>query len=263
MRSLPILVLLFMTLTLPALAGDGVIEINQTCALQGGCFAGDASGFPVTIATSGSYRLTGNLSVPDETTTAVLVTASGATIDLNGFEIRGPNVCSGLPITCVLSGSGYGVEIRGDRVRLKNGAITGMGSVAVYGPATPTSGDGHVIEDVRLSHNRFEGIRIDGDGAHVRRITSIANGTTGLMFVGQGNVVAESILSMNGLDGIRLGSLDTAQENQIISNGRFGIFISGATSYYRDNTFAGNPSGNVIGVGVNAGGNVCGSVACP
>ena len=39
-------------------ATDGAVELNQTCAVQTGCLADDAAGFPVTIATPGSYRLT-------------------------------------------------------------------------------------------------------------------------------------------------------------------------------------------------------------
>jgi hypothetical protein len=44
MHSIPILVLLFMTLAFPAWAGDGVLEINQTCAVQTSCFAGGYGG---------------------------------------------------------------------------------------------------------------------------------------------------------------------------------------------------------------------------
>ena len=60
MRSLLTPFLLF-ALATPALAVDGVLEINQTCAVQTGCFAGDSPGFPVTITQPGSYRLTSNL----------------------------------------------------------------------------------------------------------------------------------------------------------------------------------------------------------
>ena len=54
---------LLLALAAPALAVDGVLEINQTCAVQTGCFVGDTAGYPVTIysKTGGSYRLTGDL----------------------------------------------------------------------------------------------------------------------------------------------------------------------------------------------------------
>jgi hypothetical protein len=46
MRS-PLFVLLLVTLAAPAFAVDGVIEINQTCAVETGCLTGDAAGgFP-------------------------------------------------------------------------------------------------------------------------------------------------------------------------------------------------------------------------
>ena len=46
-----------------ASASEGALEINQTCALQTGCFAGDGAGFPVTIdgSAGSSYLLTGDL----------------------------------------------------------------------------------------------------------------------------------------------------------------------------------------------------------
>ncbi len=86
---LPLIALLLLALTGPALATDGVAEINQTCAVQTGCFSGDTAGYPVTIdGTAGrSYRLTGDLIVPDENTDGIKVSTPSVTIDLNGFEI--------------------------------------------------------------------------------------------------------------------------------------------------------------------------------
>ncbi len=69
MHSMLIL-LLILALAGPALAVDGVAEINQTCAVQTGCFGGDAAGYPVTIdGTAGtSYRLTGAKKAHNRTT---------------------------------------------------------------------------------------------------------------------------------------------------------------------------------------------------
>jgi len=47
----------------PALAVDGVIEINQARANAGGVTLSDGPGFPVTIDHNGSYRLTSDLTV--------------------------------------------------------------------------------------------------------------------------------------------------------------------------------------------------------
>src|SRR2546421_12802591 len=105
-------VLLLLAVSSPSavLATDGVIEINQARALAGSVTPGDAAGFPVYISVSGSYRLTSNLTVPNENTDGIDIGASEVTIDLNGFSILGPTVCSGgPPLTgCTPSGFGYG-----------------------------------------------------------------------------------------------------------------------------------------------------------
>jgi hypothetical protein len=61
-----------------------------------GCFSGDAAGLPVTIngAAGRSYRLTGDLTVPDENTNGIVVSANDIGIDLNNFAIIGPVTCS-------------------------------------------------------------------------------------------------------------------------------------------------------------------------
>lgn len=103
--------LLLGVLSAPAAAVDGVLEINQTCAVQTGCFAGDAPGFPVTITARGSYRLTSALST---TGTAVEVTNDLVTLDLNGFYLSG----NGSP-------GSYGVDATvPDDVVVKNGMIS-------------------------------------------------------------------------------------------------------------------------------------------
>ena len=107
-------------LTGPVYAVSGVIEINQARAKAGGVTPADTPLFPVTISQPGSYRLTGNLDVTDatarpsgtaaENATAILVAANNVTIDLNGFMIKGPTVCSGSPLTCNPMGVGRGID---------------------------------------------------------------------------------------------------------------------------------------------------------
>src|SRR5690349_335055 len=86
---------------------DGVISINQSRALAGGVTPGDGAGFPVTITQSGSYRLSGNLTIPDLNTGAIQIMADFVTLDLNGFSIAGPVVCTtGTATTCPVPGTG-------------------------------------------------------------------------------------------------------------------------------------------------------------
>ena len=72
------------------MAGDGVIEISATCAVQTGCVAGDTVGYPVTLSQPGSYRLTSNLVQPNAATSVINALANDIAIDLGGFEISGP-----------------------------------------------------------------------------------------------------------------------------------------------------------------------------
>jgi len=78
-------------------AADGALEINQACALNGGCFSGDSAGFPVTIDGSAgkSYRLTGDLDLSSAPNlSGIIVTGANVTLDMGGFEIAGPITCT-------------------------------------------------------------------------------------------------------------------------------------------------------------------------
>jgi hypothetical protein len=91
-------------IAVPAFASDGVLEVNQTCALGTGRFPSDGPVFPVTISQSGSYVLTSNLDVTGqpspENVTAIDANAGYVNIDLNGFSITGPGT----------AGSGMGID---------------------------------------------------------------------------------------------------------------------------------------------------------
>src|ERR1043165_6038008 len=81
-----------------AYAVDGIILIDQNRALAGNVTPGDTPGFPITLSQAGSYRLSGNLSVPVDTD-ALLIAADHITIDLNGFSIIGQGTGAEFGIT--------------------------------------------------------------------------------------------------------------------------------------------------------------------
>jgi hypothetical protein len=81
----PLTLLLLLPIAEPALGTDGVLEINQACAVNTGCFAGDTAGFPVTIGSPGRYRLTGDLD--SSSSFGIQITAAHVSLDLNGFAI--------------------------------------------------------------------------------------------------------------------------------------------------------------------------------
>jgi hypothetical protein len=128
----PILTLLFLlALATPALATDGVLEINQTCAVQTGCFPGDTAGFPVTISALGSYRLTSSLVVGNGS--VIDVDTSRVSIDLNGFSIR----CEPAANCFLVVGSGIN-GANADDVTVRNGMISEMASRSATGRASRT-----------------------------------------------------------------------------------------------------------------------------
>jgi len=260
-------------------ASDGVVEINQTCAVQTGCFSGDSAGFPVTVDGSAghSYRLSSDLVVPNENTDGIVVSTDDISIDLAGFEIRGPVVCVGSAIvTCTPgSGTGSGVErtssnISGTSVR--DGSIRGMGSNGVL------LGVQANVRNLRVRSNRLVGIQA-GISSIVSGSSAYLNGTVGIN-AGAGSGVSASNAYLNGGDGIVADGSTVSgcnsvsnrgdgisaggsflQGNAVSVNSGFGLNL-GAGTGYRDNVIGFNTIGSVTG-GINLGSNVCGSGTCP
>jgi len=228
-----------------ALAADGVLEINQTCATQTGCFAGDKAGFPVTVqdaAPARSFRLTSDLVVPTPNDTAVQIATSRVVIDLAGFAVRGPVSCSGNPLSCSASGSGDGVAVDGSSrlaVTVRNGAVSGMGGIGV------SVGARGVVEEVRADQNANGGIQA-GNAAQIRGCSAVANGAEGIA-TSFGGQILESVAESNAGTGI--SSLGTAvlMANVSRRNGGAGL-VASATSVVKDNVSEFN-----AGVGIATG----------
>jgi hypothetical protein len=252
MRS--ILTLLLLTVATPALAVDGVLEINQTCAVQTGCFTGDTAGFPVTITATGSYRLTGNLFTIDAADTAILITADQVTLDLNGFALA-----CGIGICPAGFTAGFGVDATGRLgLHLRNGSIFSFTSSAVV------AGDRARIEDLRVSGLGFivpsDGIAI-GDHGSVRGNTVVSTGGDGIS-VGVGGLVSENTSSANAGAGIRAGGGGTLRGNTARGNTGVGLALA-ADDGYGGNVLTGNNGGAVSG-GLEIGSNLCGNdTICP
>ncbi len=245
----------------PLYAGGGVIEFNQARALAGGVTPGDTPGFPVTISQPGSYRLSGNLTVPDANTTAINITANNVTVDLNGFMIGGPSVCTfgndGYVTSCTPTGTGNGINadwgISGTTVL--NGTIQGMGNngVDVKNAAR--------VEKVRAVNNAGIGILTAGGGSIVTG--NIANSNMwGIYSQGDAlGVTTNNTAIGNGADGI--GGLSLTTGNTTAYNGGFGLSFAAGWSGYVDNLILGWGFGTVNN-GNDLGHNICnGHTPCP
>lgn len=202
----------------PAHAEDGRLEIDQTCALRG-CYAGDAAGFPVSTDPGKSYVLTSSLAVSDADTTAIVLD-DGASIDLNGFTIQGPAVCTGTPPSCVGLGSGRGV-LASSGGSIRNGRITGMGGTGI------SAGGGTIIEHMVVD----------------------ANGNDGIFGSGAGNRISDCGVLRNKNDGIALANSSrphVIQRTSVFGNGNRGVFA--ANPLIVDSAIYGNASFGIQGV---------------
>jgi hypothetical protein len=203
---------------------DGVIRIDQNRALAGNVTPGDAAGFPVTISQPGSYRLTGNLTVPDIETTAIQIAAESVTLDLNGFSIIGPAVCTINPTACPTVGSGTGIQAGTEQtprprgIRVLNGSVRGMGRAAIL-----LMGDGSFVERVSAVGNAGGGISVAGS---VISSSAVQNGSFGII----ATTVRDSTATENAGDGILLDIGGVATGNVSSFNGGFGIFVPFGTA---------------------------------
>jgi hypothetical protein len=225
--------------TSESLAVDGVIEINQSCATNGGCFSGDANGFPVTIdAVAGkSYRLTSDLIVADENSDAIVISASSITIDMNGFDIV-RSACAVDQTNCgVISGTGSGIKV--DSTPTRRGCVVYNGSVTAMGQFGVLLGEEAQIRNVRARWNGLTGIGADAGS------------------VIEGNTVLES-----GGAGIACGDDCLIKGNTSRGNTGAGI-IPGSGSGFVFNVVSDNGS-TISAGGISLGGNGCdGTTLCP
>jgi len=274
---LPVLVLL--TLPAPSFASDGVLEINQTCAVQTGCFAGDTAGYPVTITVTGSYRLTSNLprstllggSLNEHT---IAISADGVTLDLGGFHISCAVILGG-GRTCSGTGSGVNDSISTSGTSVKNGTISGMGADGLSLEAQSE------VQNIRARRNGNRGISVNfgstatgntvyenggigidgGAGSTISGNTSYFNVGDGI-FADPGSTVSSNTAYANQGTGINARSGSNVQGNTVRGNGGYGLDID-ATTGYRENVITLNQTGTVNG-GVNMGANSCGgTTGCP
>jgi hypothetical protein len=251
----------------PALAVDGVIEINQAKALAGAVTANDEAGFPVEINSPGSYRLTSSLTTGANDVNAIQITVSNVSIDLNGFRIEGTGAVDS-DGTCIFAGSGL-KEIRISNGIVRNCAFRGIDI------------GGGVVERVIAANNLDSGIVI-GSG---QVLDSVSKGNTedGIS-VGQG-LVSRSLVDGNGDEGIVLSSglvdrcvVRNAASGLVITEGSVRDTLTTSTTVaLLCSSFcglSGNHFGGCAGVAcftgstgtivhVPTGSSLCGNAACP
>lgn len=187
-----------------AFAQDGAILIDQTLALAGGITPDDGPGFPVVITRSGTYRLSGNLSVSDPDVQAIAIFAGNVTIDLNGFTIAGPaDACGGrLQPTWCQKTTAAGVVSSRPNVAVVNGTVRAMN-----GPGVLMTGPNARIARMSVRNNRSEGVYANNGGviSDSRIFDNRGNGIACTFCVVTGNMVWNNVgygfIKGDGLEG--------------------------------------------------------------
>jgi len=212
-----------------ALAVDGTVLINQSTITNGltGCPTGGR--FPIVICQSGSYRLSGNLTVPDANTDAIHINADNVSLDLNGFAILGPATCQAgtFPVPCSVTGFGFGIVSDNNNISVSNGAVNGMG-----GSGIGLFGVGVRIEGLRVANNAdVFGAAIGANFADISNCTVTTNAGDGI-FLGAGTVSlnfigfndGNGIISPSAVEGVTaLKPGLVASNNTVFQNGQDGV----------------------------------------
>ena len=208
-------------------AVDGTIEINQAKVLAAG-------GFPYVIGASGSYRLTGNLSVA-ASKDAIDVNDSSVTIDLNGFSITGPG--SSAPIG-INASAVFGVSVENGTVDGFNTGLQLGGQAIVRNVHADADtfgivlGAGSLIQGCTATGDTQYGIRVGG--ATVISGNTVNGGNNGISCNGSGCLITYNSIDNNSGAGISANDSTTAYGWNVL-NGDLGG-ISGGTSMAGKNT---------------------------
>lgn len=221
------------------------VTIDQNKAMAGNVTPGDTAGFPITISQPGSYKLTGNLTVPAGVM-GIEITADNVTLDLNGYTVRGPVTCLRNSSTRIVSCSAldafaFGIfSMQKDSV-VRNGSVRGFGAMGVY---FTDSGSGSA-ENLRVSHNGGMGIKIAR--GNMVGVEAELNGTSGIVV---GGMATRCTARDNGGTGIQA---TYAQENMATGNHNYGIDGRVRANVANDNGISNFTQGS-ISMGANLNG---------
>lgn len=196
----------------PVSAADGQTVINQSRVKAGNVTPGDAAGFPVTLSRSGSYVLSGNLTVPANKD-GIVIAANDVTIDLNGFKITGSR--TGIDITVNDGITDSDVNRSGTDIR--NGTIANFS----FGIRLYASTDNRV-EQIHARDNIFVGIQL---GMNSLVSGNIASGSQSGIFAGSKSLVTGNITHDNSFYGIITDCPSNVLGNTAASNFYDDIFV--------------------------------------
>jgi len=235
--------------------------IDQAKAVAGGITPGDAPGFPITLSLPGSYKLTSSLQAPAGVS-AIVITASGVTLDLNSFDIRGTNPCTGwgTTIKCnIAAGPDQGIEAAPgvSDVRVHNGTVWQFGGTAIK------LNERSMLSQLHVTMSGGQSAIVVGEDSLLTGVTAYRNLSTGIQAF-LGGLIVDSQSDGNGKIGISV-SLGTSgslvANNRANKNGGGGMRSYGTFTNFVDN-LADDPGFTGIAGGLSTAGNYCNGQAC-
>lgn len=206
-------------------------EVEPRTAINATNTPGDAASV-FRITQSGSYYLTGNVSVPVGKS-GIVVAASNVTLDLNGFTIEGQ------------AGSLSGVFSSGERgVRVRNGTVVGMPQSGVRMSMADAGAEAYEVTNVTVRGSGGSGIEIT-DGL-VRACQVTACGTVGVWITTDtSSMVEETSVTACGNTGILMQ--EGIVRGCVVKGTPTGVSLASGT--VKDCTAIGNNIGVVLGRG--------------
>ncbi|MFT7723950.1 MAG: hypothetical protein QM788_14160 [Roseateles sp.] len=207
--------------------------IDQNKALAGNVTPGDTPGFPITISQPGSYKLTGNLTVPANVK-GIHITANNVTLDLNGFTVSGPSTCTRDDQSRFVSCTHDNPQASGIDAYMATGTAVRNGTVKGFGGIGLAAGDHARIDNLRLTENKLglSSIGLMSAGPIISNTVADTNAGYGMnMIVG---VITNSRVFGNGGDGFVGSSGVTVSVSQALLNrgvGLKGVAVRGSYTH--------------------------------
>ena len=236
------------------------------------------AGFPITLSAAGSYKLAQNISMPAACAKdGIDISASGATLDLNGFAVSGVvGSLNGVAVTASVvnisitngtvvgwGGNGIDTSAGNSSMIIEHLRVSGNGATGIY------AGNGAVIKDNSVFQNGASGIRfgwralVDGNNVYVNAQTSAAAGVGGIVSAssGRGALVQNNAVAYTGntRPGILLTGIYSARvvSNVSTDNEGAGIEVNGPLGGGHANVIEGNTvSRNSGGIVISSDSNI-------
>ena len=191
-----------------------------------GCYTeiSQPSSFPITISSSGSYKLTGNITCSTNNVNAITITADNVTLDLNGFTITGPGYSHG--------DSGNGIQI----------------------------GSGTAIYNITITNGNIKNFRKKGIYEYTARMVTLTNlnlyhnGEWGVYLAGgYPGMVENCLFRQNGpgdddiaTGGLRIYCNTIVRNNNMYWNEGYGIYVASSENIIERNSVSTTSSGGTI-----------------